>query len=92
MLLAPAPTPCDGRVEEGWVALSDERTPDGWGQRNDTASYRVEGGAIVGRTSDGSPNSFLVTAQAYGGFELEVRGDDALNFGIEIRSRTGPVF
>ncbi|MGH6904905.1 MAG: family 16 glycoside hydrolase [Geminicoccaceae bacterium] len=62
----------------------------GWPQRNGTASYRVDG-AIVGRTGDGSPNSFLATPQAYGDFELEfeVRVDDALNSGIQIGSRTG---
>jgi hypothetical protein len=50
----------------------------------------VVDGAIVGRTSEGSPNSFLVTEQAYGDFELEfeVRVDDALNSGVQIRSRT----
>jgi hypothetical protein len=59
-------------------------------QRNGTASYRVEGGAIVGRTSDGSPNSFLTTQRAFGDFELEfeVKVDDALNSGVQIRSKT----
>jgi hypothetical protein len=78
------------RAGEGWVALFDGRTLDGWVQRNGTAEYRVEGGAIVGRTSEGSPNSFLVTAQAYGDFELEfeVRVDGALNSGVQIRSGT----
>ena len=59
-------------------------------QRNGTATYRVTDGAIVGRTSEGSPNSFLATEQAYGDFELEfeVKVDDALNSGVQIRSRT----
>jgi hypothetical protein len=50
----------------------------------------VEDGAIVGRTSEGSPNSFLVTERAYGDFELEfeVKLDDELNSGVQIRSRT----
>ena len=63
----------------------------GWlGAAERTAEYRVEDGAIVGRTSDGSPNSFLITAQAYGDFELEfeVKVDDALNSGVQIRSGT----
>ncbi len=73
----------------GWVTLFDGKTLDGWVQRNGTASYRVADGAIVGRTSEGSVNSFLTTEQAYGDFELEfeVRVDDALNSGIQIRSR-----
>jgi hypothetical protein len=77
-------------TEEGWVALFDGGTLDGWVQRNGTAEYRVEGGAIVGRTSEGSPNSFLTTEQTYGDFELEfeVKVDDALNSGVQIRSGT----
>jgi hypothetical protein len=72
-----------------WVALFDGWTLDGWVQRNGTAAYRVEGGAIVGRTSAGSPNSFLATTRRYGDFELEfeVKVDDALNSGVQIRSR-----
>jgi hypothetical protein len=73
-----------------WVMLFDGKTLDGWVQRNGTASFRLAGGAIVGRTSEGSPNSFLTTEQEYGDFELEfeVRVDDALNSGVQIRSRT----
>jgi hypothetical protein len=73
-----------------WVALFDGRTLDGWIQRNGTASYRVADGAIVGRTRERSPNSFLTTEREYGDFELEfeVKVDDALNSGVQIRSRT----
>ena len=73
-----------------WVALFDRRTLDGWIQRNGTASYRVADGAIVGRTRERSPNSFLTTEREYGDFELEfeVKVDDALNSGVQIRSRT----
>jgi hypothetical protein len=80
----------EARAADGWVALFDGRTLDGWVQRNGTASYRAEAGAIVGRTSEGSPNSFLTTEQEYGDFELEfeVKVDDALNSGVQIRSRT----
>jgi hypothetical protein len=80
----------EGRAGDGWVALFDGRTLDGWVQRNGTASYRLADGAVVGRTSEGSPNSFLTTEQTYGDFELEfeVRVDDQLNSGVQIRSRT----
>jgi hypothetical protein len=79
-----------GRTEEHPMTPFDGESLSGWVQRNGTATYRVTDGAIVGRTSEGSPNSFLVTEQAYGDFELEfeVRVDDALNSGIQIRSRT----
>jgi hypothetical protein len=77
-------------AEGQWLELFDGRTLDGWVQKNGTATYRVEEGAIVGRISEGSPNSFLVTEREYGDFELEfeVKVDDALNSGVQIRSRT----
>jgi Domain of Unknown Function (DUF1080) len=80
----------DARAADGWVSLFDGTTLKGWVQRNGTASYRVTDGAIVGRTSEGSPNSFLTTESRYGDFELEfeVRVDDGLNSGVQIRSRT----
>jgi hypothetical protein len=90
-LLALAAWGGDGLAAD-WVSLFDGQTLDGWVQQNGTASYRVEAGAIVGRTSAGSPNSFLATVRTYGDFELEfeVRVDDALNSGVQIRSRTRP--
>jgi hypothetical protein len=75
---------------EGWVSLFDGKTLDGWTQRNGTATYRVEDGTIVGKTTEGSPNSFLCTDREYGDFELkfEVKVDDRLNSGVQIRSKT----
>ncbi len=75
---------------EKWVDLFDGKTLDGWVQKNGTATYRVEDGAIVGKTTEGSPNSFLCTQQDYGDFELEfeVRVADELNSGVQIRSKT----
>ncbi len=71
-----------------WTDLFDGKTLNGWVQRNGFATYRVEDGAIVGRTSAGSPNSFLCTTTHFGDFELEfeVRVDDRLNSGVMIRS------
>ena len=73
-----------------WVKLFDGKTLNGWVQNNGTATYRVEDGAIVGRTSEGSPNSFLCTVQDYGDFELEfeVKVHEKLNSGVQIRSKT----
>ena len=72
-----------------WVELFDGKTLNGWVQRNGYATYRVEDGAIVGRTSAGSPNSFLCTTTHFGNFELEfeVKVDDDLNSGVMIRSK-----
>ena len=64
---------------------------DGWSQKNGTATYRVEDGTIVGKTKEGSPNSFLCSNKLYGDFDLqfEVRLiNDELNSGVQIRSQT----
>ncbi len=73
-----------------WVQLFDGKSLAGWIQKNGTATYRVENGTIVGRTAEGSPNSFLCTVKDYADFELEfeVKVDDALNSGVQIRSQT----
>jgi hypothetical protein len=77
-------------ADDGWVALFDGQTLDGWTQKNGTASYRVENETIVGRTEQGSPNSFLCTDREYGDFELtfDVQVDRQLNSGVQIRSKT----
>lgn len=76
--------------EHGFVDLFNGRNLDGWTQRNGTATYRVEGDAIVGKTSNGSPNSFLCTDKLYGDFELkfDVKVDRELNSGVQIRSQS----
>ena len=76
-------------ADDGWVNLFDGKTLDGWIQKNGTATYRIEDGAIVGKTKEGSPNSFLCTEKEYGDFELvfEVKIHDMdLNSGVQIRS------
>ena len=81
-------------AEDGWTSLFDGKSLDGWVQRNGTATYRVEDGCVVGKTTEGSPNSFLCTEKDYGDFELkfEVLVDDALNSGVQIRSASKPEF
>ncbi len=78
--------------ETGFKSLFDGKTLNGWTQKNGTATYRVEDGVIVGKTNEGSPNSFLCTDKEYGNFELkfEVKVDDALNSGVQIRSASKP--
>ncbi len=60
----------------------------GWEVHSGTAAYKVEQGAIVGTTTEGSPNSFLCTTKEYCDFVLEfdVKCDPALNSGVQIRS------
>lgn len=76
--------------QEGWVSLFDGKTLTGWIQKNGTATYRVEDGTIVGKTNEGSPNSFLCSEKDYADFELEfeVKVHDQLNSGVQIRSKT----
>ena len=75
-------------AQEELTPLFDGKTLAGFDRHNGTASYAVEEGQIVGRTSEGSPNSFLCTQKEYGDFELtfEVKVDDELNSGVQIRS------
>jgi len=76
----------------GFTSLFDGKSLKGWTQKNGTATYRVEGDAIVGTTTPGSPNSFLCSDKDYGDFELlfEVKVDNALNSGVQIRSKCKP--
>lgn len=71
---------------EGWETwfrdgLGDARVVSG------TARFRVEDGTLVGTTTEGSPNTFLIKGP-YRDFELEfeVQVDDALNSGVQVRS------
>ena len=68
--------------------LFDGKSLKGWHQCNGKAAYRVEAGDIVGRTAEGSPNSFLCSDTEYGDFilEYETKTEPALNSGVQIRS------
>jgi len=74
-----------------WVKLFNGKNLDGWIQKNGTATYRVENGAIIGKTGKKSPNSFLCTEKEFGDFELKLEVkliNNELNSGIQIRSKT----
>ena len=79
-----------GFAKDKSTPIFDGKTLKGWPQRNGTATYRVENNAIVGKTKAGSPNSFLCTDKLYGNFDLkfEVKVDNGLNSGVQIRSQT----
>lgn len=87
MFAAPSIVAAD---KDGWTNLFDGKSLEGWIQKNGTATYRVENGTIVGKTNEGSPNSFLCTTRDYADFELEfeVKVDDRLNSGVQLRSKT----
>jgi len=73
---------------QGWESLFNTTDTTGWTQKNGTATYRVEAGEIIGKTAEGSPNSFLCTDREFADFELtfEVNDDEGLNSGVQIRS------
>lgn len=70
------------------AALFDGKTLSGWSPKGGIATYRVEDGTIIGRTVEGSKNTFLCTTRDYADFEFEcdVKCDVALNSGFQIRS------
>ena len=75
---------------QGWKNLFDGQTLKGWSVKSGTASYKVDDGSILGTTTPGSPNTFLVTDQTFGDFELtfEVKlENNELNSGVQIRSK-----
>jgi HEAT repeat protein len=76
-------------ASDAFVPLFDGKALEGWEQKGGKATYRVEDGAIVGRTVPNTPNSFLCTRKVYGDFvlEYEFRCDAALNSGVQIRSQ-----
>ncbi len=76
-------------AEDGWKKLFDGKSLDDWSIKSGYASYEIEdGGVILGKTAEGSPNTFLCTPEKYADFELrfEVKVDQGLNSGVQIRS------
>lgn len=88
---AEKPTPRD-RVDE-WISLFDGETLEGWVHLNGFHKFLVEENAIVGRTVEGSKNSFLCSKEEFGDFELtmEIWIDSITNSGIQIRSSAKPL-
>ena len=78
----------DSHGDHGWKPLFNGKTLAGWGVAQGYANYYVEDGAILGRTAEGSPNTFLTSYKHFGDFELkfEVKVDEGLNSGVQIRS------
>ncbi len=73
--------------------LFDGKTLQGWKSVGGKAPYTVEDGAIVGRMTKGTPNSFLITEKEYGDFilELDIKLEgDKTNSGVQTRSHLDP--
>jgi hypothetical protein len=75
-----------------WTSLFDGKTFNGWKQLNGQAKYEIKDGVIIGTTVANTPNSFMATAKDYGDFilELELKVDNSMNSGIQIRSLSKP--
>ncbi len=75
-------------AEDAFVPLFDGKTLNGWEQHSGKAEYRVENGAVVGKTVPDTGNSFLCTTKKYANFilELEFKVDPSMNSGIQFRS------
>ena len=75
-------------ADDGFLRLFDGKTLDGWEQHSGTAEYRVEDGAVVGKTVAGTGNSFLCTKKNYGDFilEFEFKVAKDMNSGVQFRS------
>ena len=76
--------------QSGWQNLFDGKTLTGWTKMAGTAEYKVEDGAIVGITTAGSPNTFLVSDKKFTRdfvLEMEVKMDDSTsNSGVQFKS------
>lgn len=83
--------PCSETDDEGFVALFDGKTLDGW--EGDAALWKVEDGAIVGDSPGIKHNEFLATKKTYADFELRLEfrlHEGRGNSGIQFRSRRVP--
>ncbi|MBX2850537.1 MAG: DUF1080 domain-containing protein [Phycisphaeraceae bacterium] len=84
-----AASPKHNTAPEGWAALFDGETLDGWKAMSGEAKYTVDDGAILGTTVKQTPNSFLCTEKTYKDFELTFEvllHDNELNSGCQVRS------
>jgi quinoprotein glucose dehydrogenase len=76
-----------------WIPLFDGETLNGWVHMNGSHLFTVEDGAIVGRATETSQNSFLCSLREFDDFELELETyiDPVTNSGIQIRTQARPL-
>lgn len=74
-------------LEDGYVALFNGKSLEGWRKIGGDATYAVENGDIVGRHGPGQ-NTFLRTEATYANFSLkmDMRWDEPGNSGVLFRS------
>lgn len=79
--------------QENWTYLFNGENFDGWTRLNGEAAYTIEEDSIiVGTSKEGTPNTFLTTNEMFSDFilEYEVKIDNELNSGVQIRSNSFP--
>jgi hypothetical protein len=80
-------------LEEGFVALFDGKSFEGW--EGDWKTFRIEDGTIIGGTLKARipRNEFLCTKREYGDFELRLQAKltgDGANAGVQFRTKRIP--
>jgi hypothetical protein len=78
-----------------YVQLFNGKNFKGWKVLNGTAEYTItKSGEIVGTSKVNTPNTFLATEKTYTNFilEYEMKMDDGLNSGVQIRSNSLPTY
>jgi len=75
-------------IHKDFVSLFNGKDLEGWERHSGEAEYRVEDGAIVGRTVANTGNSFLCTKKKYHDFilDFEFKVAPELNSGVQFRS------
>lgn len=76
-------------ADDDWTVLFNGKDLEGWEQHGGKAEYRVQDGAVVGKTVAATPNSFLCTKRTFGDFtlELEFKVAPKMNSGVQFRSQ-----
>jgi hypothetical protein len=80
--------------ESIWKQLFNGKDLKNWKILNGTASFVVEDGCITGISALNTPNTFLATKTDYTNFilEYEMKMDEGLNSGVQIRSHSLPEY
>jgi hypothetical protein len=87
------PKPAASNTSPGpWIDLIADGTLDAFEIRGGRATYQLDNGEIIGTTAPNTSNTFLITKERFGDFELilEAMQHEELNSGIQIRSNAVP--
>lgn len=80
-------------IEEGFVSIFNGTDLNGWKVKGGYATYKAEGGIIVGTCTPDTPgNTFLCTEKEYGNFILKMEFKFVVNgnSGVQVRSHSKP--